>query len=101
MKFTRRLSFLLATLLFSTFPVTSFLCGTERWEVKVCQDAHVKYLFKDFDADIDAMAIPQNANFSTNAATKSPQKRVGSTHREKASQGTAGRTDANIKTNRA
>jgi hypothetical protein len=47
MRLTRRfliLSILAATL---AFPVTAFLCGTERWNVKVCQDQHVKYLFKD------------------------------------------------------
>jgi len=55
MKFTRRLSFLLATFLFLTFPITAFLCGAERWEVKVGQDAHVKYLSKDFDPDMEEL----------------------------------------------
>jgi hypothetical protein len=51
MKLPRRFAVLIVSLLFLTFPVTALLCGTERWEVKVCQDAHVKYLFKDFDVD--------------------------------------------------
>jgi len=40
------------------FPATALLCGTERWEVKVCQDAHVQYLFKDFDVDTGELISP-------------------------------------------
>lgn len=51
MRIRPRLLLVLWLSLFAIFPVTAMLCGTERWQVKVCQDNHVKYLFKDFDTD--------------------------------------------------
>lgn len=47
MKFTRRLITACALALLVAFPVTAFLCGTERWPVKVCKDAKAKVLFQD------------------------------------------------------
>jgi len=38
--------FTLAIALCLLFPVTAFLCGKERWPIKVCKDPNVKFLFK-------------------------------------------------------
>jgi len=72
MKLTRRLAILIASLLFLAFPVTAFLCGTERWEVKVCQDAHVKYLFKDFDTDTEELIATRHRRSRSYKPTHGP-----------------------------
>lgn len=38
------------------FPLESFGCGTERWPVKVVQDDHAKYFFKDRDISTGELA---------------------------------------------
>ena len=48
MKLTKRSLTLLIVLFFLSFPATAYLCGTERWAVKVAQDEHVNYFFKGF-----------------------------------------------------
>ncbi len=47
MKSIRRFSLLTILGLLLAFPGTVFLCGTERWNVKVCSDPQVKVLFQN------------------------------------------------------
>ena len=47
MKLFRRFLVLSILALALTFPVTAFLCGTERWTVKVAQDEHARFLYKN------------------------------------------------------
>jgi len=49
MKMTTRVSLIFALVI--TFPLTAFPCGTERWTVKVAQDKHIRFLFKDYNID--------------------------------------------------
>jgi hypothetical protein len=49
MRHTRRFLSIAVLSLFVLFPVTAFLCGTERWPVKVCKDAKAKVLFQNND----------------------------------------------------
>jgi hypothetical protein len=46
MKLTRRILILSVLSLFLTFPITAFLCGKERWPVKVATDTQNNVLFK-------------------------------------------------------
>jgi hypothetical protein len=64
MKLMRRFSLAFVVCLFVVCPITAFLCGTERWEVKVCQDVHVKYLFKDFDTDTQELIAPRHTTIA-------------------------------------
>src|SRR5437763_16835860 len=47
MKLPRRIVVLSFPSLFVIFTATAYLCGTERWNVKVCKDPQVKVLFEN------------------------------------------------------
>ena len=47
MKLSRRIVVLSFPSLFVIFTATAYLCGTERWNVKVCKDPQVKVLFEN------------------------------------------------------
>jgi hypothetical protein len=47
MKLSRRLIILPVLSLLVIFPMTALLCGTERWNVKVCSDAQARVLFQN------------------------------------------------------
>ena len=49
MKLIRRFSIPIVLGLVVVFPITAFLCGTERWPVKVCKDAQANVLFTNND----------------------------------------------------
>lgn len=51
MKLTRRFIVVCIFAFALAFPVTAFLCGKERWTVKVCKDDDAKVLFKNDDMD--------------------------------------------------
>jgi hypothetical protein len=47
MKLVRRFAAVSVLSLLVAFPLTAYLCDTERWDVKVCTDPNVKVLFQN------------------------------------------------------
>jgi hypothetical protein len=60
MKLARRLLVILTFAVAIAFPSTAFLCGTERWTVKVAQDEHIRFLYKNNDVDSGQLRPPVN-----------------------------------------
>ena len=64
MKQLRRFCFPLVLSLVLAFPITAFLCGKERWAVKVCKDSNAKVLFKDDSISSHQLKTPIHTTIS-------------------------------------
>ena len=65
MKSIRRFSFLTILGLLLLFPASVFLCGTERWNVKVCSDPQVKVLFQNTSVASHQLKTAQPTTINT------------------------------------
>jgi len=64
MKFLKRLVICFAAVFLLSFPATVYLCGEERWAVKVAQDQHVKYLFQGYDIRTHRLITPRETTIA-------------------------------------
>ncbi len=73
MKLSRGFFILLVLSALLVFPSTAFLCGKERWAVKVAKDPHAKFLFKNAKTT-GPLKAPKHTDIKTLAALDNPFK---------------------------
>jgi hypothetical protein len=64
MKLLKRSVICFAAVFLLSLPTTAYLCGEERWSVKVAQDQHVKYLFQGYDIRTHRLIAPRETTIA-------------------------------------